>query len=43
MNRAIAQAQMHPVIDRVFAFQDFPDALRYMESGQHVGKICIQM
>lgn len=43
MNRAIAQTQIHPVIDRVFAFQDFPDALRYMESGHHVGKICIQL
>jgi NADPH:quinone reductase-like Zn-dependent oxidoreductase len=42
MNRAIAQHQMRPVIDRVFPFTDVPAALRHMESAAHFGKICIR-
>lgn len=43
MNRAIAQAGMHPVIDRVFAFEEAAAALRYMESGAHFGKIVVRV
>jgi NADPH:quinone reductase-like Zn-dependent oxidoreductase len=42
MNDAIAQARMRPVIDRTFSFEEAPEAYRYMESGQHAGKICIR-
>jgi NADPH:quinone reductase-like Zn-dependent oxidoreductase len=41
MNRAIAFHQLHPVIDRRFAFEQLPDALRYLQSGKHFGKIVI--
>ncbi len=41
MNRAIALAGMHPVVDRVFGFEEAVDAMRYMESGAHFGKVCI--
>jgi NADPH:quinone reductase-like Zn-dependent oxidoreductase len=41
MNKAITLAKMKPVIDRVFAFEEFPAALRYMESGSHFGKIVV--
>jgi NADPH:quinone reductase-like Zn-dependent oxidoreductase len=41
MNKAIGQAGMRPVIDRVFSFGDFPAALRHMESGSHFGKIVV--
>jgi NADPH:quinone reductase-like Zn-dependent oxidoreductase len=43
MNRAIAQSQLRPVIDRVFAFEQAADALRHMESGSHFGKIVIRI
>lgn len=43
MNRAIAANQSHPVIDRVFRFEQTADALRYMQSGQHFGKIVISV
>src|SRR5271165_1249323 len=43
MNRAISQAGLHPVIDRVFAFEEAPEAMRYMETGAHLGKICIRV
>ena len=35
MNRAIETAGLHPVVDRVFAFDQAPQALKYLESGAH--------
>jgi len=43
MNRAISMHRLMPVIDRVFPFGEAGDALRYMESGAHFGKICISV
>jgi len=42
MNRAIALHQMHPVIDRVFSFDESRAAFDYMATGVHFGKICIR-
>jgi NADPH:quinone reductase-like Zn-dependent oxidoreductase len=42
MNRAIEQAQVQPVVDRVFAFEEAVEAMRYMESGAHFGKVAIR-
>jgi NADPH:quinone reductase-like Zn-dependent oxidoreductase len=41
MNRAISLAQLRPVLDRVFPFADAPEAMRYMETGAHFGKVCL--
>ena len=41
MNRAIAENRMRPVIDRVFLWQDFAGALRYLTEGKHFGKIVL--
>jgi NADPH:quinone reductase-like Zn-dependent oxidoreductase len=43
MNRAIALHQLHPVVDRVFPFDEAVEALRYLESGAHFGKIVIRV
>jgi NADPH:quinone reductase-like Zn-dependent oxidoreductase len=43
MNRAIAANQLRPAIDRVFPFEQTADALRYMQSAQHFGKIVITL
>lgn len=43
MNQAIAQHKLRPVVDRVFAFEEVREALRYMETGAHFGKICIRV
>jgi NADPH:quinone reductase-like Zn-dependent oxidoreductase len=43
MNRAIALHKLRPVVDRVFAFKEIQEALPYMESGGHFGKICIRI
>lgn len=43
MNRAIVFHRLRPVIDRVFEFDQVADALRYMESGSHFGKIVVKI
>ena len=43
MNQAIAMHKMQPFIDRVFPFDQTPDAFRYMDSAAHFGKIVIAL
>jgi len=43
MNQAFTLHQVKPVIDRVFPFEEAPQALRHMESGSHFGKIVIRV
>lgn len=43
MNRALAENHVRPVIDRVFEFQDAPQAYQYLESGAHFGKVVIRL
>ncbi len=42
MNRAIEFHRIKPVVDKVFPWTEFKQALRYMESQQHFGKICLK-
>lgn len=42
MNRAIAANRLKPVIDKTFTFDQAREALKYMESGSHFGKIVIR-
>lgn len=42
MCRAIAQHRSEPVVDRVFAFEQLREALEYLRSGAHFGKICLR-
>jgi NADPH:quinone reductase-like Zn-dependent oxidoreductase len=41
MNAAVSLNQLKPVIDRTFPFDEAAEALRYMETGSHFGKIVI--
>jgi NADPH:quinone reductase-like Zn-dependent oxidoreductase len=43
MNRAISLHQLRPVVDRVFAFSEARDAMRYLQSGAHFGKVVIRV
>jgi NADPH:quinone reductase-like Zn-dependent oxidoreductase len=43
MNRAITQHQLRPVVDKVFGFSEIGDAMRFMESGAHFGKVCVRL
>ena len=42
MNRAIEYSKLKPVTDRTFNFEEIPDALSYMQTGSHFGKIVIK-
>ena len=42
MARAIECSGMRPVVDRIFGFEQLPEAMQYLASGQHFGKICIR-
>lgn len=42
MMRAIDQHRLKPVVDRVFAFEELKEAMAYLKSGAHFGKLCIK-
>jgi NADPH:quinone reductase-like Zn-dependent oxidoreductase len=43
MARAISSNRIRPIVDRVFAFDDAPDAYRYYESARPFGKVVISV
>ena len=43
LNSMIESSKMVPAIDRIFGFEEARDALHYMESGSHFGKIVIKI
>jgi NADPH:quinone reductase-like Zn-dependent oxidoreductase len=43
MNAATAKAGLHPVIDRVFGFDQVREAFLHMQSASHFGKIVIRV
>ncbi len=43
MNRAIAQAQLHPVIDHVYGFEEARVAMEHMSGASHFGKVVINV
>ena len=43
MNAAIAAAQLHPVIDGVYPFEEAPEAIAAIKTASHFGKIVIQV
>ena len=43
MNAFIIEHQLHPVVDRVFDFDEAPEAFDFMENGDYMGKIVITL
>jgi NADPH:quinone reductase-like Zn-dependent oxidoreductase len=43
MNEFLVEHELHPVIDRVFPFEEAAAAYAYMDSGAHMGKIVITL
>jgi NADPH:quinone reductase-like Zn-dependent oxidoreductase len=43
MNRAVTAHTLRPVIDRVFPFDKAREAMHYLESGAHFGKIIVRL
>ncbi|HEY4905860.1 MAG TPA: zinc-binding dehydrogenase, partial [Candidatus Acidoferrum sp.] len=41
MTRSITQSRIKPVIDRVFPFDQAPDAYNHLTTAQHFGKLVI--
>jgi NADPH:quinone reductase-like Zn-dependent oxidoreductase len=41
LNRAVDNARLHPVVDRVYEFSALPAALRDLAAGEHFGKLAI--
>lgn len=42
MNQAIELHQLKPIVDRIFPFTEAREALEYLESGAHFGKVCLK-
>ncbi|ACT59181.1 zinc-dependent alcohol dehydrogenase family protein [Hirschia baltica] len=40
---AAAENQIEPVIDRVFPFEQTPEAYSYLEAGGHMGKVLVEL
>jgi len=43
MNRLISAANLKPVVDKVFPFEEAKEAYGYLESQKHVGKVVIKV
>jgi len=43
MNAAITRHHLEPVVDRIFSFEESPEAFRHLESARHFGKIVIRL
>ena len=43
MCTAVGETQMKPVVDNVFGFDELPNALRYLKSGSHFGKVVVRV
>jgi len=39
----LADGRLRPLVDKVFAFDELPAAIRFMESDAHVGKIVVRV
>jgi NADPH:quinone reductase-like Zn-dependent oxidoreductase len=43
MIRAITAHRIKPVVDRVYPLEQLADGFRYLQSGRHFGKVCIEV
>lgn len=43
MNRALAAARIHPVVDRTFALDETREALAHLKAGAHFGKLVVRL
>lgn len=43
MNRLLAAREIHPVVDKVFGFEEAQEAYRHLQSQKHIGKVVIRV
>ncbi len=41
--KALEKGRVKPVVDRVFPFNEAPDAFNYLSNAGHLGKVCIEL
>ena len=41
MVKAMAQHEIHPVVGKTYSFKEAKEALAYLKSGKHFGKVCL--
>lgn len=43
MNQFLSEHAIHPVVDRVYAFDEVPEAYAHLRAGSHFGKIVVKL
>ena len=43
MNRFLTDNAIHPIVDRVYGFDEAGEAFAYLRTGAHFGKVVVQM
>ena len=43
MNRFLTENAIHPIVDRVYGFDEVPEAYAHLRAGSHFGKIVVAL
>ena len=43
MNRFLAEHAIHPIVGRIYGFDDVPEAYAHLRSGSHFGKVVVEL
>ncbi|MCG2627928.1 NAD(P)-dependent alcohol dehydrogenase [Bradyrhizobium sp. WYCCWR 13023] len=43
MNRFLTEHAIHPIVDRIYDFEDVPEAYAHLRSGSHFGKVVVTL
>jgi NADPH:quinone reductase-like Zn-dependent oxidoreductase len=43
MNRFLTEHAIHPIVDRVYSFDEVPEAYAHLRTGSHIGKIVVKL
>jgi len=43
MNRFLTENAIHPIVDRVYGFDEVPEAFAHLRTGSHFGKIVVKL
>ena len=43
MNRFLTDNAIHPIVDRVYSFEEVPEAFAHLRTGSHFGKVVVKL
>ena len=43
MNSFLSEHAIHPIVDRVYGFDEAPEAYAYLRTGSHFGKVVVEL